>query len=145
MINEPTLIINDENFGSIYIGNKNDAQNILFLKKNNIKAILNCSWELQNYTPISNIHYLKLMMADSPTENLRKYLLPAYKFIKKHKYKNILIHCTFGISRSVSILFGCLLLFGYDYDYVEKCIKKRKIANPNFGFKNQLKELSNLI
>ena len=59
----------------------------------------------------------------------------------------ILIHCKFGISRSVSFIIAYLIkYFGYTVKKAMNYIKKRrKQINPNQGFLDQLVEYEKLI
>jgi protein-tyrosine phosphatase len=137
----------------IFIGDKNDAVNLTFLKKNNIKAILNTAFDIPKWEEDKlkkhNIAYLKLPMSDSPTEDIKKYYLRAYQFISENtlpfRDSNVLVHCAVGMSRSVTMVFAYLLLEGYTFEESWKLVKKRKIAQPNTGFMEQLRYLANTL
>ena len=59
----------------------------------------------------------------------------------------ILIHCKFGISRSVSFIIAYLIkYFGFNVKGALNYVKRRrKQVNPNQGFLNQLYEYENYI
>ena len=126
----------------IFIGNKFDAFNPVFFKKNNIEAVLNTAFELPK-TPFAK-HYMKLSMSDSSDEKLLPNFVKAYSFLneQRRKKRKILVHCSVGMSRSVSIVAAYLISKGMTYDTAMSLIKRnRPIANPNQGFQNQLIEL----
>lgn len=68
----------------------------------------------------------------------------AYHFINnsQNSKKNVLVHCMAGISRSVSMVAYYLMKkYHIEYENALKIIKsKRKIANPNYSFKQQLEK-----
>jgi len=65
----------------------------------------------------------------------------------RKKGGKVLVHCQVGKSRSVSIAIAyCILYLGKTFDQAFKHIKNmRKIANPNYGFVNQLREMEKKI
>lgn len=63
--------------------------------------------------------------------------------IEHNRNKRILTHCVSGISRSASILIGCLMLMKkLSLEKATKMVKsKREIIDPNNGFIKQLENL----
>ncbi len=127
--------------GKIWIGDKDDAVDKGFHKKNNINAILTCAYELHDNSGIVK-YYLKLPMFDSSHQSLRIPLKLAKEFLNNPGITNVLVHCSAGISRSCSIVIGYLIIKGWKYEDALKLVQsKRKICNPNSGFRRQLKNL----
>ena len=129
----------------IYIGNLSDAQNVTELESLGITHVLtvaglDVSKEL--YYPF--IHF-KADIADHPSAEILKVAPECISFIQDC-YKiggKILIHCASGISRSVTIcvvylMVKCDLSYEESLSIVENC---RPGANPNVGFRHQLKLL----
>jgi len=128
--------------GVIFIGNRYDAINLNFLKKYNIIAVVNAAVELQvfNCTP----QYMKVPLEDIPSQNIIEYLPQVTMFIDETIEKgNVLVHCSMGISRSVSLVIGYFMIkYAYDYKSIYDYVKsQRAIADPNIGFKKQLQKL----
>jgi Predicted protein-tyrosine phosphatase len=127
--------------GVIFIGSNNDAGNKKFLQKRHIVGIINAAEECPvNMTfPFA---YLKLHLIDIPSQDILQVLPTVYTFLENNlSVGNVLVHCAMGISRSVSLVIGYLLLkfpvynYNHIYDYVRS---HRQIAYPNSGFKEQL-------
>lgn len=127
---------------NIYVGDRYDVTNYNFMKKNNIEAVLNTAFELPR-SPFAK-YYLKLPMSDSDDELILPNLIIAYSFFQEQKKygRNVMVHCSVGMSRSVSIVIGYLILNGMSFSTALTLLKRRRpIANPNDGFISQLKEL----
>jgi protein-tyrosine phosphatase len=131
--------------GIIFIGNAQDAVNSSFLISRNIVGILNAANELPDNSHRYPVHYLKLDLIDVPSQNILKYLKTVYNFLEQNlQTGNVLVHCFMGISRSVSLVIGYIMLKYPELDYktIYYYIKShRYIANPNSGFKAQLLSL----
>ena len=127
-------------FNNIYLGDCRAAEDENYLKNNDILSVVNCASELSyNYKDIKSF---ELYLYDMPSERIIPIFEEAYNFVKRHLNHNILVHCYMGISRSTSfVIFYLMKENGWDY---ETCLdfirKKRPIADPNYGFENQLKE-----
>ena len=113
----------------LWIGNFDSSQDIDFLKKNNIKAILNCTIDAPNKYP-SKFEYMRIPVEDSlqkeDLELMKEYLPIGVLFIRKHlitQKNNILVHCMAGKERSCSVVAGYLLKF-YKKDNKPLSIKK---------------------
>lgn len=131
--------------GIIFIGDFEDALDIHFLKHRHIVGIINAAVELPNKSDYYPAAYLKLDLYDLPYQDILGVLSYAYKFLEQNlQTGNVLVHCAMGISRSVALVIGYLLLKFPDltYDYIYQYIKShRSQINPNTGFKNQLLSL----
>ena len=94
----------------LWIGDMFTAKDSEFFRKNNIRAVLNCTLEIPNYFSSSgDIEYTRISVNDildpKDTEVMRKYLPYAVAFLYKNhdlEGKNTFIHCHRGVQRSVS-------------------------------------------
>lgn len=128
---------------NIFIGDKYDVTNPDFMKKNNIEAVLNTAFELPR-SPYTK-YYLKLAMSDSADEQILPNLVLAYSFLQEQSAqgRNVIVHCSVGMSRSVSMVVGYLILKGMPFSTALNLVKRRRpIADPNSGFLKQLKALA---
>ncbi|EAR86621.3 dual specificity phosphatase domain protein (macronuclear) [Tetrahymena thermophila SB210] len=96
-----------------------------------------------SHTP-KNITYLKINIEDEDTSNIQQHFKETYQFIASAISKpnnKILIHCAQGKSRSATIV--CMYLmrtFNWSFDQTLKYVQdRREVANPNYGFVEQLK------
>lgn len=107
-------LILKENNTSLWLGNKNAALDIDFLKKEKISLIVNCTIHVPFIYDLSDINIsletIRIPINDVSSDNDNKILADELKKIlpiiyKKFKYdhKNILIHCHAGVSRSASV------------------------------------------
>ena len=127
-------------YKNIYLGDYRASENENYLKMYDILSVINCAAELNN--DYKDIKSFELYLYDMPSERIFPIFEEAYDFVKKHLNHNILVHCYMGISRSSSfVVFYLMKETGWDYETcIEFIRKKRPIANPNYGFENQLKE-----
>jgi protein-tyrosine phosphatase len=119
----------------LYIGNIVAAQDLSFIKNNNINVIINCSNDIPNYHVIdNNIEYHRIPIDDSLEEydiNLMSELLPKYVKIINNaisEKKNVLVHCYAGRQRSACLI-AAYLIFKYNYTIEEAykiILSKRK-------------------
>ena len=92
----------------IWLGDYKSSEDKEFFKKNNIKAVLNCTKDLPNtFVKDESIQYLRIPLNDSLKEVDSKkmyYYFPVIiEFLNKIvniEKKNILVHCVQGKSRS---------------------------------------------
>lgn len=96
----------------LWIGDMHSATDINFMKRNNIRAVVNCTPDVP--TMFTGVDYIRLTMNDTlkqkDIEDMIKYLPYAVKFIydKKREGKNILVHCHAGMQRSATIVVAYL-------------------------------------
>ena len=136
----PTQIIRN-----LYVGNKEDAQNLPLLKKLGIKFIVNCTPNLPNYHE-GTFAYYQIPVKDSEQASLSEYFAPASAQILHHLQSRqvpVLLHCIAGCSRSVSVCAAALISPDADVRlsllFALKHIKAlRPIAKPNASFLLQL-------
>ena len=128
---------------NIYLGDNDAASDENYLKQYNITTVINCAEEIVSV--YKDIKFLELNLYDSFNQPLFPKFEVAYKFIKKNSENNILIHCALGVSRSASLVaFYMMKEKGWDYDTCFYYMKERRpIAEPNYGFEEQLREYYN--
>ena len=136
----------DHIIDNVYLGNWPDSINSELLQKSSIKRILTLNKENTHTMgeramfKRHGIDYKYIMINDSLRENITLYMNDALKFITKDK-GNVFIHCSAGISRSVSVVIAYLMKYKNMsfYDALLYIRSIRPIANPNPGFVKQLK------
>lgn len=142
---------------NLFVGNIVAAQDFSFIKKKNIKVIINCSNDIPNYFVLNNnIEYHRLPVDDSLTEydiNLMSELLPKYVQIIDESLSNnkpVFVHCYAGIQRSTALI-AAYLIFKNNYTIDEAykyIISKRKEAfhyGKGFNFNQSLLNYHNIL
>lgn len=134
----------------IFIGGYEAGQNPEILRSQRITHVLNVGSHdydadyLQEINFFFHIKYLYLPIEDDKNADLASVLEQALSFINSsRKYGNILIHCQYGLSRSVAIAMAWLIKnSGFSYDEALHLItKKRPLASLNSGLQMQLKSI----
>lgn len=126
----------------LFLGSESKVCNGVWLKKYNIKTVVNATDDLMcEYK--SPIKFYMWNMQDRPSENIIPFLEKTAKIIdfSLSKKEGILIHCHMGISRSASLVWYWLSTRKYNGDYkaaLNYLRIKRWIVNPNSGFKKQV-------
>lgn len=111
------------------------------IQARNISLVINATMEKPNLD-FPNVEFMKLDIYDSPAENIRQYMDVCADKIDAVKKAGgySLVHCAFGVSRSVAI---CL---AYLVKYEGKTLReayfdlkgRRPIIRPNEGFWRQM-------
>ncbi|KAF9001734.1 protein-tyrosine phosphatase-like protein [Cyathus striatus] len=89
---------------------------------------------------------MQIQVEDTPFAELAAHLASTTAFIRSalesHPEARVLVHCVEGISRSVSVVAAFLIAqFGWSVEEAVQYVKsKRLVADPNFGFVQQLGE-----
>lgn len=109
-------LILKENNASLWLGNKDAALDLDFIKKAKISVIINCTTHIPfiyEITKMPNniaLETIRIPINDTPSTDDNRILISELKKIlpflyKKFKieHKNILIHCHAGVSRSASV------------------------------------------
>lgn len=156
---------------NIFLGNWSSSVNSNVLIRYNIKYIigLNSRYKIQSDIDLykkMNIKYLHINLCDNMKANIFRIFPLTNRFICEalNKNKNILIHCTMGISRAATIVIAFLLWTYYINDknsdklrsiyhkhtrlreIFEYVKMQRKQIDPNLNFIKQLQLYeSNLI
>jgi protein-tyrosine phosphatase len=139
---------------NIWITGWQGSINPTLLKQNNIKTVVCLNLELQKkaedlkmYKDLGIEHYY-FLMDDMPDVQIDGYLDRIYDVITKSiKRGPVLVHCTMGISRSVTAVMSVILRKtihkrpDVNTDKILDYVKKRRpCAQPNQGFYIQLKK-----
>lgn len=140
-INQITQII-----PRLFISSFLEAHKYRLLKSNNITHIINLS-SFQNTFP-DHFNYLRIQIDDSPNANINKWFCQTTAFIES-ALKNggsVLVHCDAGVSRSVTIVVAFFIMFfEMPLEVALHTIRsKRRVANPNLGFIQQLAQLEKI-
>lgn len=125
---------------NIWIGGEDDAEDLDFLRRNDIRCVVNCAKEIDDMIKYPGIKYLHLRLRDQYDQCLLKLIDKGMKFMREHRHENTLVNCAMGMSRSVSIALAYLVCEkGWSYEHALRFIqKKRNIASPNSSFRRQL-------
>ena len=123
----------------LWLGSFQEATDDKWLRRKNIKNVVNCAIEHDNYfEDVGKIKYLKLAMEDAPDQKLNYAVAKAFRFIESalDRGESVLVHCHAGISRSASIVIYFLMRkFGGGFDEVLNYTRsKREQVDPNEGF-----------
>ncbi len=125
----------------LYISDIATAFNKDELKNNEITHILTTVLGIEPMYP-EDFVYMNIPTRDNTEEHLDFYLDECVDFIVDAIKNNgkILVHCSYGISRSSSIVIAYFIReYKYSYDQAYQFVKrKRSIIEPNDGFKKQL-------
>ena len=137
----------DEITEKIWLGNIYSSTHIISLNKHGIKKILSLidsppgvGDDIEN-----NIIRKIIKIFDFPKKNIIKYFGDCLNFLDGEE--KALVHCKIGSSRSATIVIAYIMWklkikFEEAYNFVKN---KRKIAEPNKGFKVQLKIFETLL
>lgn len=136
----------------LYIGNIANALNANAIKNLKITHILNVTPYEYDYE-YKDVGYIQIPIDDDENVDISNIIVQTNKWIlstinlENKSVANILIHCSKGKSRSVSILSAFMIdFFHMSYDNVIAEIRKhRPIAEPNRGFIKQLRIFANSI
>ncbi|GAB0094006.1 uncharacterized protein DMENIID0001_092060 [Sergentomyia squamirostris] len=126
----------------LYVGNYRDSKDPQQLDKHRITHILAIHDSPRRLHP--DKHYLCVMAADTPDQNLSQYFAVCNDFIHAARLRdgNVLIHCLAGMSRSVTVAVAYIMsVTPLTWREALKVVRAgRAVANPNLGFQNQLAE-----
>lgn len=111
MGSEPTEII-----PRLWLGDMDTAKDAKFFKKNNIKAVLNCTKDVPNYFASKGIEYMRIPVDDDLSKieikHMKNYIPHVISFIYKNRdieEKNVFIHCYAGVQRSAICVVAYLI------------------------------------
>ena len=128
---------------NLYIGRNDDGRNTNFLKKCNIRWVVQADGNENppRETGGMGIMYHIICIADQPEEDIFDYFEESNAFIAEAKSGDgVLVHCWAGISRSTTLTIAFLLSIGCGN--LKTCyalVKRgRPIMRPNLGFLRQL-------
>uniref|UniRef100_A0A1A9UG79 Dual specificity protein phosphatase 15 n=1 Tax=Glossina austeni TaxID=7395 RepID=A0A1A9UG79_GLOAU len=126
----------------LYVGNYRDSKDTQQLDKFQITHIVAIHDSPRRLLP--DKHYLCVMAADTPDQNLSQYFTVCNDFIHAARLRegNVLIHCLAGMSRSVTVAVAYIMTAtNLSWKDALKVVRTgRAVANPNIGFQTQLQE-----
>ncbi|XP_015176092.1 PREDICTED: dual specificity protein phosphatase 22-like isoform X3 [Polistes dominula] len=126
----------------LYVGNYQDSKDADQLERFEITHILAIHDTARRLH--SNKHYLCILAADRPDQNLSQYFSLCNDFIHAARLRggNVLIHCLAGMSRSVTVAVAYIMsTTNLSWKEALKVVRVgRSIANPNAGFQQQLED-----
>ncbi|TMW50796.1 hypothetical protein DOY81_004125 [Sarcophaga bullata] len=126
----------------LYVGNYRDSKDTQQLDKFQITHIVAIHDSPRRLLP--DKHYLCVMAADTPDQNLSQYFSVCNDFIHAARLRegNVLIHCLAGMSRSVTVAVAYIMTAtNLNWKDALKVVRAgRAVANPNVGFQTQLQE-----
>ncbi|XP_067642740.1 tyrosine-protein phosphatase vhp-1 isoform X2 [Eurosta solidaginis] len=126
----------------LYVGNYRDSKDQQQLGKYQITHIIAIHDSPRRLLP--DKHYLCVMAADTPDQNLSQYFSVCNDFIHAARLRegNVLIHCLAGMSRSVTVAVAYIMTAtNLSWKEALKVVRAgRAVANPNIGFQTQLQE-----
>ena len=122
---------------NIYLGDSIAASNETYLKSFDIDTVINCADEF--VSEYKDLKFMELKLYDDWDQKLFPKFEIAYKYIKLHSKKNILIHCGAGVSRSASlVIFYIMKEKNWDFETsYEYCKERRPVVEPNGYFQEQ--------
>lgn len=125
-----------------YVGNFRDSKDEKQLEENGITHILSVH---DNAKPLRQDKvYLCISASDCPGQDLICHFPESFDFIHAARLEggNVLVHCLAGVSRSVTIAVAYVMtVTNLTWREALEAVRQvRTCANPNFGFRNQLKE-----
>jgi hypothetical protein len=128
----------------IYIGSAANASNREYLEFKGIDAIACITMEEPVLKKCDDITFLHIPIEDTQSVNIKDYFPKFVEFMNEQIESNktgILIHCQYGISRSVTLYaYFHMKHFGVSCDVALEHIRSsRQQASPNFGFHCQLR------
>ncbi|XP_014234050.1 dual specificity protein phosphatase 15-like [Trichogramma pretiosum] len=126
----------------LYVGNYRDSKDAAQLERFEITHILAIHDAARRLH--SDKHYLCIMAADTPDQNLSQYFSICNDFIHSARLRggNVLIHCLAGMSRSVTVAVAYIMsITDLTWKDALKVVRVgRSVANPNVGFQQQLED-----
>lgn len=126
----------------LYVGNYQDSKDADQLERFEITHILAIHDTARRLH--SHKHYLCILAADRPDQNLSQYFSLCNDFIHAARLRggNVLIHCLAGMSRSVTVAVAYIMsTTNLSWKEALKVVRVgRSIANPNSGFQQQLED-----
>mmetsp|Transcript_18516 Transcript_18516/g.32363 ORF Transcript_18516/g.32363 Transcript_18516/m.32363 type:complete len:236 (-) Transcript_18516:719-1426(-) len=140
---KPNLIFEDDSGFQLYIGAAKHATNIPLLEMLDIGRILNVSDTGGSADFYGDCYqYDNIIMEDREDFNISKHFYQTSAVISaaKQRKESILVHCTAGVSRSVTVVIAYLMRFeGLSLENAAAKVRSHRLqAFPNTGFVHQL-------
>jgi len=142
-------------YDNLYVGDVNDADNPKKQEQNNIQYILNLSGSgperdsAPGYDTVKEKHYIHIPLADDETNPdfiVKTAIELADKLHRKamEEDESLLIHCSVGASRSVSIAAAIMSLRNHKRveENISRIKKVRVAANPHPELSSQVNRIT---
>lgn len=139
------MIESSTKIGGLHLSDISSAQDRAYLENNKITCILTVTQCDAMIVPSDLIQHHKIIPAeDDPSFKLNQFFIECFQFIHDHRNKgrNVLVHCSAGVSRSATIVIGYLMTIIPELTFESALMnarKKRRIIRPNDGFLDQLR------
>ena len=123
----------------LYLGTKEDSEDVASLEAVGVTHVVNCSIELPCLFE-GVFQYLHLSLKD-PDERFARRLPKTLKFIDTGRVGGaVLVHCAGAISRSPAVIIAYLCHSGSGLDEAAKAIKQVVQTRPNVIFLQQIRD-----
>ncbi|KAI6235208.1 Dual specificity protein phosphatase 22 isoform X2 [Aphelenchoides besseyi] len=145
---EKSQTVMDEIIPGLFVGGLRAATDPKLMSANRIQAIVSVITTEVNLSKLPFVsHKLQIPLDDLPNATLGHYFGTAIRFIHENRLekRNVLVHCLMGVSRSVSLVIAYLItVTELRLERAHEFVRQRRyFANPNFGFREQLKSFYN--
>jgi protein-tyrosine phosphatase len=113
----------------LFIGDEDDARNSMWLRQNDIGAVINCTTRVENYFERQGIAYLHLKLEEC------SHITPVmaaqiHEFVQEHRQKHgILVHCASGMQRAPAIMIVILLQDNFNFFDAFEFIEKKRTGS----------------
>jgi len=130
---------------NLYISDYETSFNKELLKEHGITHIISCVYGLTPRYP-DDFKYKNIPLIDNPSEPILVYFDDACEYINNaiKNNGNVLVHCMYGASRSVTIIAAYIINKAKGEVTPKMALKylrkKRKVVNPNEGYIDQLEK-----
>lgn len=127
---------------NLWIGDRYIAGDPEWLEQHNIEVVVNCTAELPRGPRTPPELHLPLEDGEAPAQ-LTALLRGLAQRLGEYKHKNILIHCSAGVSRSATVVLTYLMLVqGLTYSAALRFLQTRwPQANPDRVYRKHLEQL----
>ena len=129
----------------LYLGRLAASKDLDLLREHNITRVLSILDTFKYFRPYEDIEHLRIEMTDSPSSMIIDHVPRGLQFISESQKsgKNILVHCTKGVSRSASMVIAYIMVkYSVDFETAKSIVKsKRECVCPNDGFQQQISSI----
>jgi protein-tyrosine phosphatase len=126
----------------IFLGNKDNAADWDFLKRNEIENVLNVTKTVPNFFESDDrVSYTRIPLDDAFNQPLKDYLTFGIALMEKavEQQKGVLVHCSAGMSRSPCLVMAYFMKKNnWTLDRTYNWLKTLRPICPNICFMGQL-------
>lgn len=141
-------MMEDLQIGRVYdwllVSSEDVALNLEVLRENKVRRIVNLASMCENKFA-DELQYLRININDVPTARISDHFNSTFDFIEAARSAGevCLVHCNAGISRSCSIAIAYAMRHEQltFFEAFDKVSRVRPVCSPNFGFREQLRQL----